>query len=212
MSKISLLEFLRQGGALKTSAKVSSVLLPQLEVYGFVNSVGDDNLFASTWRGLQPNGVVNKAAYRQIVCSKYLYQILECPDGDKTAMRSSVSPIFYSVTKCLETTVVDVAELYIPSLVNDKLYRDIKARIGTGMKVSEQTLRRSSFPDYIKSVEDKAVAEIAPGTFVCNDYFGNPKSVGEEIMAVCRYLHPETGTMCYAQYGLDELYMESEHE
>lgn len=53
MSKISLLEFLRQGGALKTSAKVSSVLLPQLEVYGFVNSVGDDNLFASTWRGLQ---------------------------------------------------------------------------------------------------------------------------------------------------------------
>ena len=43
------------------------------------------------------------------------------------------------------------------------------------------------------------------------DKDGVIKSIGENIMAICRYLHAETGTMCYTQYNLYEVYVDDLH-
>ena len=43
------------------------------------------------------------------------------------------------------------------------------------------------------------------------DKDGEIKSIGENIIVVCRYLHTETGTMCYTQYNLNEVFVDDVH-
>ena len=43
------------------------------------------------------------------------------------------------------------------------------------------------------------------------DKNGAIKSIGENIMVICRYLHAETGTMCYTQYNLNEVFVDDLH-
>ena len=59
----------------------------------------------------------------------------------------------------------------------------------------------------ITAKNGKAMLEIQIGSILCLDRNGDVKSVGEEILAVCRYLDPETGVLNYAQYSLDELFV-----
>lgn len=92
------------------------------------------------------------------------------------------------------------------------LYRKIKARIGSGLAVTEYMLRKNGFPENIIEEDSKAMFIAEEGTILLKDKDGSIKSIGEEILAVCRYLHPETGTMCYTQLGLDELFVENDHD
>ena len=59
--------------------------------------------------------------------------------------------------------------------------------------------------------DGKAMMPIHKGDILCQHIIDNStKSIGQELLAVCRYIHSATGRMCYTQYGLDELTVKDE--
>ena len=121
------------------------------------------------------------------------------------------TPVYKNLSISNKPTKYNLEDLYIPSLLSNPIYKKIKARIGSGVVVTERTIKNGRFPQYIVAEDNKALYIAKEGAILLEDNEGVIRSVGEEILAVCRYLHPETGTMCYTQLGLDELFVENDH-
>ena len=100
---------------------------------------------------------------------------------------------------------------YIPSLIGKELYRKIKSRHGNGVTVRDYDLKKANFPSCISAIDGKAILTAPAGHVQILDKDGVIKSIGENIMVVCRYLHAETGTMCYTQYNLNEVFVDDLH-
>ena len=120
-------------------------------------------------------------------------------------------PIFQSLVVSESEGQYNVEDLYVPSLVGRQLYRKIKSRLGNGVVVREYDLEKAKFPSYIKAIEGKAILNAPKSHIQIIDKDGEIKSIGENIMVVCRYLHTETGTMCYTQYNLNEVFVDDVH-
>lgn len=92
-----------------------------------------------------------------------------------------------------------------------QLYRKIKSRHGNGVTVRDFDLRKADFPSRISAIDGKAMLSAPAGHVQILDKDGVIKSIGENIMVVCRYIHAETGTMCYTQYNLNEVFIDDLH-
>lgn len=72
-------------------------------------------------------------------------------------------------------------------------------------------MEKAKFPSYIKAIDGKAILNAPKSHIQIIDKDGEIKRIGENIMVVCRYLHTETGTMCYTQYNLNEVFVDDVH-
>ena len=215
MAKITLKEKLLESKQVSSNIIVSSVLLEKLEVYGYVNScMAEDMLHKPTNSAAFAfvNGIVNKAPASEIVCSNFIYQVITVFDGKQISSIGLTSPIYKTLCINDKQTKFNLEDLYIPSFRSNQLYRKIKARIGTGVEVTANMIRKNGFPENIIEEDSKAMFIAEEGAILLRDKEGSIRSIGEEILAVCRYLHPETGTMCYTQLSLDELFVENDHD
>lgn len=212
MAKITLEEMLLESKQVSSNIIVSSFLLEKLEVYGYVNSCRHEDMIQMPKNNYSVaclNGIINKSPHSEIVCSNFIYQVVPFFDGKQTSSIGLHIPIYKSLYVISEQTKYNLEDLYIPSLRANSLYRKIKARIGTGVAVTEHMLRKNGFPENIIEEDGKAMFKVEEGAILLKDKEGFTKSIGEDILAVCRYLYPQTGVMCYTQLSLDELYIEN---
>ena len=168
-------------------------------------------MYNDVYAGLIFNGIVNKEPKRQIVLSNYIYQVTTHYSGKEITSEGMAIPIFQSLVVSESEGQYNVEDLYVPSLVGRQLYRKIKSRHGNGVVVREYDLEKAKFPSYIKAIDGKAILNAPKSHIQIIDKDGEIKSIGENIMVVCRYLHTETGTMCYTQYNLNEVFVDDVH-
>lgn len=220
MAKITLKEKLEITGALPCNIIVSSTLIKELEVYGFVNSC-NSKFFVNKFRGHDKglgglavykhdfNGIVNKDCSRLIIYSDFMYQVIDIQNGTSFGVEGRQTPIYKKLEKSTKKMELNVEKLWIPSLWTNKYYQLIKSHYGKGgVSVEEEILKKEGMPSTITAKEGKAILSVDVGAILMKDSSGEIGSIGEEILAVCRYIHTESGKLCYVIYGLDELYFE----
>lgn len=218
MAILTLKEILERDGNLTadidSQLKIKTKLINDLELCGFVNSCDILNMWriaSYNQQVLAVNGFIDKNFNHNIICSGYLKQILEIP-GAKDQKLSSfniVSQIFTSLSLSKEDTTFNLVDMYIPSLRGNALYKKIKEKKHDESTIAESNFSKYDFPDNIKKIDNRIKIEVQAGSILCLDKFGCVKSVGENIMAICRYLHESTGVLHYAIFELDEIYTEN---
>lgn len=211
MNRITLEDYLKNHGSVHCGMIAKSKLIDKLEIYGFVNACKDEDMYNDVYAGLILNGIVNKEPKCQIVLSNYIYQVTTHYSGKEITREGMAIPVFQSLVVSESEGQYNVEDLYVPSLVGKQLYRKIKSRYGNGVVVREYDLEKAKFPSYIKAIEGKAILNAPKSHIQIIDKDGEIKSVGENIMVVCRHLHTETGTMCYTQYNLNEVFIDDIH-
>lgn len=204
MIKTTLKQRLVENGCLEKGLLVSSLLIKEIEVCGFLNGVKNfgqtDNKFLHLY-----NSILNKAPHRMLVRSGMVHQIFEYFDGSQITSMNCVFRIYTTLTVNDSDFEMDLKDIHVPALEKSSIYRDI--RQGFKRFITDDKLRKNGFPEFIKVKEDKVVCEIAPGKILCLNKDGEIRSLGEDIQVLCRYLHPETGIMCYTIYSMDELFI-----
>ena len=215
MAILTLNDMLLKSNQLASNIIVSSVLIKKLEVYGYVNSCRVENMLDipnNQMAIVGVNGIVNKSPISEIVCSNYIYQVITVFDGKQASSIGIASPVYKSLYINEKQTKLNLEDIYVPSLFSNPTYRKIKARIGTGVVVTESMINKSGLPKNIIAEDNKAMFIAEEGMILLKNKDGIIRSVGEELLAVCRYLHPETGAMCYTQYSLDELLIDNDDD
>lgn len=212
--RITLQEHLDKFGWLRSRMIAKSNLINEVEIYGFINCSKE---MVDEFKYHQYNlfGIVNKDPGQQVIRCNYMYQIIEWYDGNRVQHTGVVTPIYVGLRKSVEDTEINVEELHIPDLVNNELYKLIRSRKGNGVEVTEQLVKKKLSKEWtehnILIKEGKAMMPIRKGDVLCQHIIDNStKSIGQELLALCRYIHRETGRMCYTQYGLDELTVKDE--
>lgn len=211
MNRITLEDYLKNHGSVHCGMIAKSKLIDKLEIYGFVNACKDEDMYNDVYAGHILNGIVNKEPKCQIVLSNYIYQVTTHYSGKEITREGMAIPVFQSLVVSESEGHYNVEDLYVPSLVGKQLYRKIKSRYGNGVVVREYDLEKAKFPSYIKAIEGKAILNAPKSHIQIIDKDGEIKSIGENIMVVCRHLHTETGTMCYTQYNLNEVFIDDIH-
>lgn len=211
MYRITLEDYLKREKVISSGMIVKSNLIERLEIYGFINACADEDMYNEDYAGLILNGIVNKETKHQIVLSNHLYQVSYHFCGKELKQEGMVIPIFQSLEYSQQESQYNVENLYVPSLIGKQLYRKIKSRFGNGVTVSDYELNKAKFPSHIKAVEGKAIYNAPSPHVQFVDKEGVVKSIGENIIVVCRYLHTLTGTMCYTQYNLNEVFVDDVH-
>lgn len=217
MALLTLKEILERDGNLNADIdsqfKIKTKLIKDLELCGFVNSCDIFNMWYKTLyhHQLLPNGFIDKNFKHNILCSGYLKQTLEVPDSNDFKMSSFpvISPIYKKLEKLKEDAIYYLVDIYMPSLRSNTLYKKIKEKKNDESTIAESNFSKYDFPDNIKKIDNRIKIEVQAGSILCLDKFGCVKSVGENIMAICRYLHESTGVLHYAIFELDEIYTEN---
>lgn len=204
MIKTTLKQRLEENGCLEKGLLVYSLLIKEIEVCGFLNGVKDFGQTDGKFLHLY-NSILNKAPHRMLVRSGMVHQIFEYFDGSKISSMNCVFRIYTTLTVNESDFEMDLKDIHVPALEKSSIYRDIKQ--GFKCFITDDKLRKNGFPEFIKVKEDKVVCEIAPGKILCLNKDGEIRSLGEDIQVLCRYLHPETGIMCYTIYSMDELFI-----
>ena len=209
--------------SLRRGMVVHGALVEDMEIYGFLN-YSSEIIYERKYNEFDLLGIVDKDPSKQIICGNYMYQVVEWFDGKKVQYSGRITPIYDILGKSTVDRSIDVANLYIPSLISHELYKRIRSRKGTGVTVTDYDVRRyvkkddawSSLGIYLEN--GKACLPVHEGDLLLWRNLDWPteggaiKSVGEEILVVCRYLHKSTGRMCYTQLGLDEITINAEPE
>lgn len=211
MERITLEDYLKKNGSVRSGIMAKSNLIDKLEIYGFVNACKDEDMYNEGYMGRFLNGIVNKEPKCQIILSNYIYQVTSHYSGNDITREGKVTPIFHTLAVSESEGQYNVEDIYIPSLIGKQLYRKIKSRYGNGVTVCDKDLKKAEFPSCIGAIDGKAIMTAPAGHVQLFDKNGAIKSIGENIMVICRYLHAETGTMCYTQYNLNEVFVDDLH-
>lgn len=173
---------------------VESTLINRLEVCGYISS-------------RIPHCIVNKAPHSQTVTSGYLCQTMVSQTGSTTEQVKRITvPIFHSLAFCKEAFEIELSKFYIPSLADNPAYCQImKGEHRQNVYAMNRMLQDSPIP--LEKRDSEIIAQVPKGSILCKDKDGCIKGLGEDILAVCRYIHPETGRMQYVQYELNELFV-----
>lgn len=211
MDRITLEDYLKNNASIQSGMTAKSNLIDKLEIYGFVNACKDKYMYNKMYDGLILNGIVNKEPKRQIILSNHIYQVTSHYCGKDITREGMAIPIYHTLVVSESEGQYNVEDIYIPSLIGKQLYRKIKSRHGNGVTVRDYDLKKADFPSSISAIDGKAILTAPAGHIQILDKDGVIKSIGENIMVVCRYLHAETGTMCYTQYNLNEVFVDDLH-
>ncbi len=255
MIRTTLQQKLCKDRKLKSGIKVTSILINEMEIYGYINTWGNN---ISSLNASMQSSLINKHSANQIVCSDFIFQKTNGLDkANGWYEKNRITPIYKRIEVSDKDFIFDIANLYIPLFVDNQIYLKIKSRYGTGVKVTSSDIKNltNSFFD-VEEVEGKAMMHIKKGDVLFYDkhwllrsvenvvykktktsevlfkYWveefgedeaqkqqGSPSSegilyaqssIGQNIVCVCRYIHGETGNLCYALFNLDEIFIEEE--
>lgn len=173
---------------------VESILINRLEVCGYISS-------------RFPYCIVNKSPHSQTVTSGYLCQTMVSLTSTTTEQVEKITvPIFHSLAFCKEAFEIELSKFYIPSLADNPAYCQImKGEHRQSVYAINRMLQNS--PIALEKRDSEFIAQVPKDSILCKDKDGCIKGLGEDILAVCRYIHPETGRMHYVQYELNELFI-----
>ena len=228
MELITLHEYFNRRGWVEWGMKVNTDF-GEMRIRGFVNSSKDmiDNTHFIRPTRPQLLGFVDKNCSNMVICSNYMYQIINWSNGEKTLQQGVVHPIYPAIHRYQSTIQVDLEQLYIPDLVTHPLYRAIRSKKKEGF-LTEQELHK--YRPY-KNESDrwiehgiiinngKAYLPVKNGDIVFRSINGllkpyttdsSIKSIAQELLVVCRFFHEQTGQIHYALFDLDELTIESQ--
>ena len=208
MAKKTLQEVFKCVRTLSSGIQVSNSLIQDMEVVGYLNSASVDTLLQLNFSPFNMGGVINHSVDKQLICSNYLYQVKEDESNGNPAYRGKLYPIFKQIKMATTEMNIPLNQMDIPSLRMNCLYRKIKERVGTDVVVSEYELRKSKMPDYIHLENGKLMYHIIADDVLCYDRHEMCRSVGDDILVLCRYVHVSTGNVCYAQFELTDVYTE----
>lgn len=213
MFKTTLKEKLEKDGHLSCNIIASSLLIEKVEIFGFVNSCDSDMIvdeYKMNYKRTDHvlNGVVNRDCSNPIISSGYMYQVLEYFNGTAFVPTGVQFPIFKYLSKCTKDMELNVENLWIPSLWANSYYQKIKSRIGNGVVVNDNDIKKAKLPSTIFAKGGKAMLAVNKGSILMGDSDREISSVGDDILVVCRYVHSESGRLCYLVYGIDELFYE----
>lgn len=215
MNRVNLEDYLRKNGHVQSGMIAKSNLIEKLEIYGFVNSCYDEKMYLNYllfgYMASSPNGFVNKDSSRQIVLSNTLYQVTSHYSKGDCELKGLSIPIYDFACISKNEGMYGIEDLYVPSLLGNRLYKDIKRHIGHDFIVNEYKISKAECPSNIIAIDGKAFLKAPASHIQLLDKDGVVKSVGENIMAVCRYLHDVSGAMCYTQYNLNEVFVDDEN-
>lgn len=211
MESITLEMYLQEKGTVSKGLICHSALIKKLEIYGFVNARKDKNKYNKSYAHLFFNGLINKDPKGQIIMSSHIFQATTYYEGNEIVKAGNVTPIYPEIRLSETKAEYNIENLRVPFLLSTHLYDKIKSRRGTGVSVTEQEFTKAKWGDNYKLVDGKVMLEAPEYHVQCLNKDGVIKGIGENLMAVCRYLHEETGTMCYTQYNLDEIYLDDVH-
>ena len=209
MERIRLNDYLEKEKELYSGIAVSSSIISNLEVLGFMNCKDrDDILSGYGLNSINSYGDV-EIEFDNSKCKFFSFYMKQ---------NSKVTPIYPTVSICQKDVDVDVKELYIPSfvgtrtksqtIIDDELYSRIKCRFGTSYRVSENEWGKAGWSSRYSLVDGAVIAHIKKGDVILKDKDGCIKSVGEAIAVLCRYLHGETGEIRFMFSRLEHLYYE----
>lgn len=207
MERTTLEEYLQKEKFLQSGIIVKSNLIEKLEVYGYANACNDDNIYGYYYGNYYLNGIVDKENKGQIVLSNYILQVTTHHLGKEIRTEGLRIPVFKTLSISEVEENYNVEDLYIPSLVNNRYYIEIKRR-ESGSIFTDYKLKKANFPVNITALEGKAIFNAPAGHIQLFDKDGVMKSVGENIMVVCRYLHEVSGHICYTQFNLNEVFID----
>ena len=201
---------------LQSGLVVSSTLVDRLEVYGYINSCrGYDvkvNKFGSGYNVFGYNDFVNNVTIGEVVCAGFLMQpVLLVDEYGRSVNGMKIHQVYSVLEVAKEPLKLDLANLDVPSLGYHPVYKKIRKKDSRVAFSDSDVKMEKEFPEKIKKRSDFGhnfdyYTEV--GDILCRDKAGIVKGIGEHLMALCRYLAPQTGLMCYAQFDLDELYVE----
>lgn len=198
MERKSLLDVLLSNGHLESKIFADSRLISNLEVYGFVNSAGLSYLYNS--KEFHYNLFVNLDNEDDLIISNFLYQ-------RSKEHNNIVFPIYFALSVTEKPLEFPLSKLHVPSLMENQSYLSLR---NTGYQ------SRSASPFYPKEHYKKDGQEwnmtINSDEILMLDVNGTVQSVGEDIIAICRYLCKENGLIQYTKYRLDELYIKIESQ
>lgn len=183
MEIISLREKLIKEGEIYRSIIVSSALIKDLEIYGFINCAIQDSKLE-----------INTSDY--IVCANLM------------RYHSDIIPLFRSISICTEDIELKVKNVHIPSLQENTLYKSIHERFGTEKIVQEYEFKKAKWPAKYRLEDGDVMFPVEKGTVVFKDKDGCIKSVEEDALVLCRYIYNDTGDLKYMIFALDQLYCE----
>lgn len=221
---MTLQEYINRVGGLNWGMKVNTDF-GEMTIRGFVNSSRDMIDNAHYIRPTRPQllAFVDKNCSNMVVCSNYMYQIINWYNGNMTLQQGVVHPIYPAIRQYQNNTQVELEQLYIPDLVTHPLYKEIRSRKEKRGSLTEQKLQKYRPYKYerdrwtehgIMINNGIAYMPVKKGDIVFHSLNGllkpymtdsSVKSVAQEILVVCRYLHEQTGQIQYALFGLDEL-------
>lgn len=198
MGKQTLSDVLLSKGHLESKISADSNLVSNLEIYGYVNSAGLPFLYNS--EKLLYNLFVNLDNEDDLIISNILYQ------GSKDHS-NIVFPIYSALSVTEKPLELPLSKLHVPSLMENKSYLPLR---NTGF----QSRHASPFhpKERYKSNGQEWYMIINSGEILMLDVNGEIQSVGEDIVAICRYLSKENGSIQYTKYRLDELFINIESQ
>lgn len=213
MVKITLAEKFQTEKVLQSGLIVSSKLIGKLEVYGFLNSCKGVEIIVESSYG-KPGGFnnfVNSMNFGDVLCAGYMAQPCRVIDEKGTTIAGMrLHQVFASLEVTDKELLLDLADLDIPSLFYNPAYLILKKR-NSAVRLGYNAKYTHYFPKNIKRSEKGAFEHTTEvGDILCRDKDGVVKGIGDHLVAICRYLSPQTGMMCYAYMEFDELYVEEE--
>ena len=217
-------------GWLSLGIHVSSELIDDMVVYGFVNSSIDmiDDSHINMQKKDALLGIVDKNCENQVIANFYMYQVIPWSDGETLHQQRVVSPIYTSLKRLEFEKNINLEQLYIPDLIAHPLYNRIRSKDSHCVTVTERQVaqykpnkdkidRWASHNIFIK--EGKAYFPIKKDEIILYSFLHQKqpyisdddiKSIAQNVLALCRYIHKETGNTRFALYSLDELETEVE--
>ncbi len=220
-NNISLSEYLKKYEFLKYGMIAQCALIKEIEIYAFANC-SKDMFEKFRYNQYHLLGIVDKDSTHQVIRGTYMYQVVEWYDGEKVQHTGITTPLYLGLRLSKEDTEMDIANLYIPDLISNELYKIIRSRRGSGVEVTPQLVNRYKVPKGIHDIwsshnievkDGKAYLPVKKGDILCIHAVDHAiKSIGQEIIAICRYTCKETGRLVYANFNLDELTIEDKDD
>ena len=97
MERITLEDYLKKNGSVRSGIMAKSNLIDKLEIYGFVNACKYKDMYNKVYAGLIINGIVNKEPKRQIILSNHIYQVTTHYSGKDITREGMAIPIYHTL-------------------------------------------------------------------------------------------------------------------
>lgn len=182
---------LSQQDNLRAGTECQSSMHFKMEIYGFLNSSSPTDDFT----------IKNSAGIISINDDFHIVADYLCQQ-DIILKKQNIHKIYQSVCRSTEEMNLSLKDLYIPSLYSVLEYRRILSRQAF---IPTERWVAKNLPDTCYLDNTEVMMKIPEGSLLLYNKNGEVQSLGEKVLAICRYKDKRTGSIHYTIHPLDEL-------